>query len=264
MTGLDKARETATKLKDQSEKEKIEKAKGTGETALTEHNPEWQRLMAADARQEMESSGGSLPFLKVYVANRSQVTLADGREPTNGWFFYVPTREQYQEVYCHVLHISRGFRAEGMANEEGIKKDRYNQIVAGIILNDEPKPFWMFISGQARIQKLWEFQKQLRTLNAAHFPTFPLLVKLTTEKVKTEKSPAIVVNFAVQLTDDGKPEMNLSYPEYMELRNQAHKQEKYVGEYIVRKEVTPDEPADLPPPDAPPVLPEGKDPTIPF
>lgn len=226
--------------KNQAETTAIEKVKQR--LATLQQNPELAKVLQEDAQNEAEKSGGSLPFLKIYVVNKSTQTLVDGKEPNDGWFFYSPTQEQYEEVHCHILTISRGFRMPGMPNEEGKIKNRWNHIVSGIMLNDEPKPFWLFISGQARVNSLWEFQKELRTYNKIGLPSFPLIIKLTTEKVKTEKSPAIVVRFEVEKDDNGFPMMEESPQEYMAIRQKVYDQEGYVEAYINRKEVLDKEP----------------------
>ena len=109
------------------------------------------------------------------------------------------------------------------------------------MLNDEPKPFWIFISGQARVNALWEFQKELRAYNNAGIPSFPLLVKLTTgkgpEPAKKTQSRATVVNFEVEKDDEGSPIIVTDNAEYLALRENVHSQDEYIEAYINRKEV---------------------------
>jgi hypothetical protein len=240
MTGEDKAAAVADKLRKKNDDIKIDHLAERKPYALSESDPEFQKLLQQDAKEEIEKSGGSLPILKVFVTNKSTQTLADGKEPNNGWFFYTPTREQYEMIHCHILKISRGFRMPGMADDKGEVKNKWNHIVSGIILNDEPKPFWLFVSGQARVQRLWSFEKELKEFNNAGMPTFPLIIKLTTEKVANPtkgKSAATVVNFEVEKEDNGIPQSIKTKEEYMNLRQKVHEQEKYINEYIERKEV---------------------------
>lgn len=244
MTGEEKLKETAERLKKNTKNDELAMASAKSALektrAMLQANPELMSHMQEDARDESEKLGGSLPFLKLYVTNKSRQLLADGSEPTNGYFYYVPTKEQYKEVHCHILHISRGFRMPGMANESGDAKPKWNHIVSGIMLNDEPKPFWLFISGQARLAKLWEFQKGLRNFVQAGIPSFPLIVKLTSGKgpePKAGKSQAMVVNFEVEENEDGQPQMVTNNEEYMALRKKVHELEVYVEAYILKKEV---------------------------
>lgn len=234
MSGKDKLKEVAEKLKEETQEQKLDVLKEEPKAICDGADPEFQKLMQADAEAEAEQAGEGLPFLKVYVANRSQSTLADGKDPNNGWFFYAPTKEQYETVHCHILVISKGFRMPGMKDEQGQVKNKWTHIVSGVMLNDDPKPFWLFISGQARVLRLWQFEKQLRSLNHQGTPTFPLLITLSTEKVKTEemKSPAMVVNFSVDLADNGKPEMVQTMEEYLKLRNEVFMQQKFINQYI--------------------------------
>ena len=242
MSGIDKLKEKVEGIKKESkdrEEAEVKSANSALEKtrAMIQNDPALRALLQQDAKEEQEKSGGALPFLKVYVANKSTQVLADGKDPNNGWFFYTPTQEQYETVHCHILTISRGFRMPGMPDDKGEVKNKWNHIVSGIMLNDEPKPFWIFISGQARVGRLWEFQKELRKYNAAGIPSFPLILKLTTEKVKTEKSPAIVINFAIEVDETGNPTMVTDKEEYMALRDKVHDQEGYIEAYINRKEV---------------------------
>lgn len=244
MTGEEKLKETAEKLKKNTKTDDVAMASAKSALektrAMIQANPELLAHMKEDAQAESEKLGGSLPFLKVYVANKSTQLLADGTEPTNGFFYYVPTKEQYDVVHCHILHISRGFRMPAMVSESGDSKPKWNHIVSGIILNDEPKPFWLFISGQARLAKLWEFQKGLRTFTQAGIPSFPLIVKLTSGKgpdPKAGQSRAMVINFEVEEGEGGQPQMVTNNEEYMALRKKVHELEVYVEAYILKKEV---------------------------
>lgn len=260
MTGLDKARKTAEQLKPTEEpKEEIK--------AIRADDPVLKALMAEDARTEMSEGGGSLPFLKVFITNRSQATLADGKEPNNGWFYYTPTQEQYETVHAHLLYISRGFWMEGMPDEQGQVKKRYTHVVSGIMVNDEPKPFWLLVSGQARLQRLWDFLKDKSKVTARGIPLFALLVILSTEKVKTEKSPAMVVNFKIEEGENGMPWLVSDKDQYLEHRSRSLEQKKFVEEWIKRKDVGihDDAPAvELPTAEPPAELPSAETKEIPF
>ncbi len=220
MSGLDKAKETADKIKAETEaeakakEEGMEKAKN--ELATIQRNPALASMYNESARLGADNLGGSLPQLKVHALGRSSSNqLADGSEPNDGYFFYAPTQEQFKEVTCHILTISRGYRAEGFQGKQNV----FHQLLGGVIVNDgQVKPFTMFFTG-TRLSKLWEFGKEAGKYTHAKpvsIPMFALTVKLTTESVKNDFGKSWVINFEIVKDQDGNPELILD-PKFFNL-----------------------------------------------
>jgi len=156
-----------------------------------------------------ENLGGVSPLLKVHSAGRSTSNiLADGGEPDDGAFFYQPTAEQFKEVECHILTISKGFRADGID-----KKNVFNQIMAGVVVNGGvAKAFLMYMTG-VKLSPMWDFGKEASKYTRAKpfgIPMFALRVKLTTEKKVVEYKPGKKTNvwlikFEIMKNEDGSP-----------------------------------------------------------
>lgn len=206
MNARDKARKVANELKkDKEKKEKKAMAEVKNSLMQLRQNPELARMYKDNAEVGAKNLVGELPLLKVHAAGRSSKNeLVDGSEPNDGWFFYRPTREQFESVECHILTISRGFRAEGM---EG-KRDVFNQVMAGVIVNNgDIKPFITYLTG-LKLSPMWEFGKEVSKYTRAKpipVPMFALKVKLTTEKVKHSYGKSWVIKFEILKNEDGSP-----------------------------------------------------------
>ena len=179
----------------------IQKTK-PGELAISDT---MRLLFQENAEVGSKNLSGELPLLKVHAAGRSQKNeLADGSEPKDGAFFYKPTREQFDSVIVHILSVSRGFRAEGLED----KKDIFNQIVSGVIVDGaELKPFTMYFTG-LKLQNLWNFGKEASAYTKAKpvpVPMFALTVKLTTKKVAHKFGKSWVVEFEILRQEGGAP-----------------------------------------------------------
>ena len=164
--GIAKARETADKLKAEAaeKEEKSTKAMTEVKNSLSaiQGNADLAAMYNQNASVGAENLSGNAPYLKVHAAGKSTTNfLADGKKPNDGWFFYKPTQEQFEEVTVHILTISKGFRAEGMNEEtDGTKKMIFNQVMGGVIKdNGDYKPFIMFLTG-TKLSKMWEFGKE--------------------------------------------------------------------------------------------------------
>ena len=112
-TGVEAARETAGKLRKEQDAKKENEAKAMAtvknELDKIRNNPELAKLYQDNAKVGAENLAGELPLLKIHAVGRSlKNELKDGSEPNDGWFFYKPTQEQFQEIECHILTISRG------------------------------------------------------------------------------------------------------------------------------------------------------------
>ncbi len=236
MTGKQKFDEAGKKLHE--DKIMAEKAEADA-MALAKKNlsEEMQKMMQSDARQEAKLS---LPWLNVYVANRSTVTLADGSDPHDGWFYYSPKQEEFENPLCHILHISRGFRIL-QKDDKGNMVPRYMHFISGLIEDDTQKPFVLKISGKNRLERFWEFRDVIRKLNKAGYPTFALLVKLSTEKI-TFKAPdgvnraAKLINFEISKTD-GVPDLVTDKDLYLHLRDLASETKQQEEEFLQNNEV---------------------------
>ena len=207
--GIDKLREQVEQIRGNDAAKKETAAMEVAKTLESVRNNE---KLAALYRENVnvgtEDLGGQSPLLKVHTTNKSTANqLADGTEPNNGWFFYKPTGEQFKEVVCHILTISKGFRAKDMNGN-----DKWNQLLAGVIEHQvegkvDYKPFVMYVTG-TKLSKMWEFGKEAKQYTHAKpvgIPMFALSVKLTTEIVKSDFGNNWVVNFEILKNEDGTP-----------------------------------------------------------
>lgn len=207
-TGIDKAREQAEKIRAEVESNK-EVSMETVKQELSEVqlDADLIALYEKNAKLGAENLGGNSPILKVHSTGRSTKNeLADGSEPKDGSFYYRPTKEQFEVVECHILTISRGYRAEGM---EG-KKDVFHQLLGGVIVVDgRLEPFIMYFTG-LRLSRLWDFGKVASAYTRAKpfpIPMFALKVRLMTEKVSHNYGKSWVINFHLVKNESGQPEI---------------------------------------------------------
>jgi len=97
------------------------------------------------------------------------------------------------------------------------------------------------ISGKNRLERFWEFRDVIRKLNKAGYPTFALLVKLSTEKI-TFKAPdgvnraAKLINFEISKTD-GVPDLVTDKDLYLHLRDLASETKQQEEEFLQNNEV---------------------------
>lgn len=247
MTGLDKARETADKLKAEvaAEKETDEKNMevAKNELATIHENAELAGLYNSAAQVGAANlGGGEMPLLKIHSAGRSMKNeLADGTEPQDGHFFYKQEGTQYGGIEAHILTVSRGFYAPNI--EEG-KKDTYNQLIGGVIIDgDDFKPFVMYLTGK-KLQPWWDFAKIASKYTKAKpvsIPMFALTVKMTTDKVPTEKYGKVwVVNFDIVKTEDGSPKLVLDPGKFTFLKDSAESLEEMISSFADSREVKKD------------------------
>ena len=155
--------------------------------------------------------GQSLPLLKVHYANQSKNELDDGSEPENGNFFHTETKQQFKEVDCHILSISRGYRSEKPAGmvKPGENSLQYQQLLSGILVEaDLPTtPFMMFVKGLS-LAPMWDFGKDARkyTKGKNPVPLFALRVKLTAVQEKSTAGNKVwVTHYEIVRNKDGQP-----------------------------------------------------------
>lgn len=213
MTGFEKAKEVASKLHDEKDQKELELAdrKQQALDSLTHlnNNLDLAKMYTDSAKIGAENLGGELPQLKIHATGKSTGNeLADGKRPHDGWFFYKPTQEEFETLDCHILTISRGFYAPGMADKDGKTQDKYNQILGGLIIDGaDYKPFLMYFTG-TKLTNLWEFGKSVSKYTHAKpvpIPMFALTVRLETAIEKTSFGENWVAKFAIQKNEDGSP-----------------------------------------------------------
>jgi hypothetical protein len=204
------------------------------EKELMKITPEVEAMYRENADLGAENLGAGLPLLKIHTIEKSQNTLANGKEPNNGWFFYTPTQEQFETINCHILSISRGYRAEGY-NE---RKDVFHQILSGVITNqDEPKPFMMYFTG-LKLTNLWEFGKEASPYTKQKptpIPMFVMNVKLSTEKIKHSNGTSWVVKFEILKEENGKLIITTDAKEFLFLREGVIKANNMQEDLISKK-----------------------------
>lgn len=215
-----------------TEKQKTKKQKDEesfDSLSVIQKNEALLKMYRDNSKLGAANLGGSSPMLKIHATNRSTSNfLEDGvTEPNDGWFFYAPTKEQFKEIEVYILTISRGFRSEGMKKDEN--KSVFNQLMAGVIVNDQkPRPFIMYVNGK-KLQRMWNFGKEASryTRNPSFpIPLFTIKVKLTTEKEVVEYEPGKktnvwLLNFEILKDKEGRPTLVSDERTFNYLKNQV-------------------------------------------
>lgn len=253
MSGYEQAKETANKLKsatnEQAAQEKETMLEVKNQLEAIASNADLAKLYSDNAKVGASNLSGETPFLKVHSTGRSRNELADGSEPTDGSFFYKPTGEQFDGITCHILTISRGYKALGMAENGKQAKDVFNQLLGGMIVSKgEYKPFLLYMTGK-KLSNMWEFGKQASRYTKAKpfgIPMFALTVKLTTEKVVNTYGKSWVINFEIVKNEDGNPTLVVDAGEFQFLKDSADLSEEMMNSLIsateTKKEVLGDTP----------------------
>jgi hypothetical protein len=190
-----------------------------------------------------ENLSGNAPYLKVHSTGRSTTnTLANGNDPQDGWFFYAPTQEQMEKVLCHILTISRGFYTEEKDAKTGQKKRKWNQLLAGILLNDgEMKPFIMFITGK-RLSPMWDFGKTLRQWTKRKpipYPMFAMQVELSTHREKNEhNSYSWIIDFNLVKDENQQPVLIMDEGKFSYVKDMVELMQEQIEEMINKKEIS--------------------------
>lgn len=239
--------ETGKKLHQEVEKEEKvkeeQKAVALNQLAALRENAELAKMYNDSADIGSENIQGSYPILKIHSAGRSMNNeLADGSEPNHGWFFYKPTKEQFKTLKCHILTVSKGFRAKKIGDD---KATVFNQILSGLIIEDgEPKPFMMYFTGSTRLQSLWNFGKvaaEYTHMKPVSIPMFALTVELETKSTvisyqdkdgKTQQSKAFAIDFKIAKNEDGSPVIVTNPQEFTFLRDSVSKMQDLIDSLI--------------------------------
>jgi hypothetical protein len=235
MNAQDKLREKVNIMRQESKIEKkVVEAKVNNTLAIVKQNDELAKMYKDNAELGSKNLGGQSPLLKVHTQGRSSTNeLAEGGDPNDGWFFYKPTGEQFKEIECHILTISRGFRADGIN-----KKDVFNQLMAGVIVNNgELKPFITYLTG-LKLKQMWEFGKEASKYTRAKpipIPMFTLKVKLTTERVKTDYGNSWIIKFEILQNEDGSPIVVTDSGLFQFLRDHVESVEDTIASIIAAK-----------------------------
>lgn len=237
MTGQDKAKEVRDKIAGEVSKiEEMKQSQMTESLSVLAENKDLAQMYNEAANVGSENIGGeSLPILKVHSAGKSiGDELANGEEPKNGYFYFKKTKEEFKSIKCHILTISEGFRADGIEGKTNV----FNQILAGVIINDgEFEPFLMYFTG-TKLQRLWDFGKKASEFTKAKpqsIPMFALTVTMTTEKVIEGAKSWFVVNFEIDRNLDGTPVLVSNSDEFILLRDSVATVKKMIGRMIATK-----------------------------
>lgn len=182
-------------------------------------NESLAKLYAENSQIGAENLSQELPMLKVHTQGRSTKNLlADGGKPNDGWFFYKPTAEQFEKITCHVLTISRGYRAPGINDGE----EKFNQILAGVMA-DTQRPFLLFFTGK-RLGNLWDFGKEAAQYTKAKpvpIPMFAMTVELTTRSEANKFGESWMIDFKILKGEKGFPLLVMDEGEFVFLRDQV-------------------------------------------
>lgn len=254
MTGEEQARQTAEKFRVDLDEKKLESTQKMNEVneeinktktqQLAKDNEEMRRLMSESAGIGAEDLSGSLPILKIYTANKSaDDVLADGSRPHDGWFLHKATGREWEDVYFHPLKISRGFYAHGVPDPKtGVKPVVFNNILAGLVLNDNDyTPFIMYFTG-TKLQNLWNFRDQIRPIikrKVQPIPMFCFTAHMVAEKFKTQNFGLVwVAKLDYERDANGQePQIDVDLNRFKWLKSVTEKMIQQVDEIILLKEV---------------------------
>lgn len=227
--GYQTAKAQANALKgEQAEKEEKEiqtKQEVKNQLAELSQDKELAEMYGSSAHIGANNLGGELPLLKIHSTGRSTKNeLPSGEEPNNGNFYYKPSQRQFKEIEAHIFTISEGFRAEGLEDGKGEKREIYNQLLGGVIIVEgDYLPFVMYFTG-SKLRNLWEFRKEVSKYPKKKpfgIPLFALRVKMTTSQVETKFGKAWVVDFNLMKTETGDPILVMDKGEFQFLKDSA-------------------------------------------
>lgn len=210
------------------------------ELDMIRNNPEFARLYDENAQTGAENLGNDLPALKVHSVGKSSTNeLSDGTEPEDGYFFYVPKQLQFKDVTAHICTISRGYYAEGMVDPKGVKQPpKWNQIIGGIIQNDDLMyPFLRFITGK-NLQPMWDFGKSASKYTRAKpfgIPMFALSVRMWNKKEKNPYGNSWVTYYDIVKHENGEPKLVTDPALFHFLKNAVGELEDQINRLIEAK-----------------------------
>lgn len=242
-----KETESQRKFREEGEKLKAEVAaekQAKNELALNQlseltKDTDLAKMYSENSQIGADNISGELPLLKVHSVGKSTKNeLSNGEEPNDGWFFYKPTGEQLKTVRCHILTISKGFRAEGME-----KKMIFNQVIGGVMIDGaEMKPFIMYMTG-LKLSPMWEFGKEVSKytkMKPISIPMFALTVTMSTEKVANNYGKSWIINFKIEKNAEGFPLLVMNSADFQFLKDHVEMVEDTIESLITAKAVEPD------------------------
>lgn len=239
MSGQEEARATADKIRKENE-EKAEsevnaRKDAENQLAVIGKDAELAKLYSENAKVGAENLAGELPLLKVQQEGKSSKNeLADGSAPSDGYFYYKPTMEQFKEIECHVLTISRGFWAPGLNQGQ----DVFTQLLAGVILDGKDyKPFIMYFTGK-KLSGLWDFGKAANKYTHAKpiaIPMFALRVKMTTRQETNNYSYSWLVDFEILKNEDRTPVLITDQGRFTYIRDNVELVKETIEKIIASK-----------------------------
>jgi len=241
--GYDAAKETRDKIDEALKTEKAVEA--VNEQKGVEISGKLAQMYNESANVGAENLEGARPYLKIHSAGRSTTNqLADGTEPKDGNFFYAPTQEEFAELTIRILTISRGFYTEQEDPNTHEKKRKWNQLMAGIILNDgEMKPFLMFITG-SRLSPMWDFGKAIRKWTKRKpipYPMFAMQVELKTHREKnSHNSWSHIIDFELLKDENDKPILISDEGEFQFVKDMTETMTEQINDMIAKKEIDED------------------------
>lgn len=237
MSGYEQAKAKADKLKEENkeaEEKAVAKKEETKNYLAKVQNEELAGLYRQNAKMGAENLGGNAPYLRIHTANSTANELPGGKYPKDGNLFYNPTKEEYSEVLCHILTISRGFKVWQEDKKTGAKKLQFNQLIGGMITNDgEYKPFLMYVNG-LKLQPMWKFGKEASEFTGTGIPMFSLTVKITTEQVKSDYGMKWVPKFEI-VREDNAPVLVLDLETFKMLQGGVVKLQESIEKLIQAK-----------------------------
>lgn len=242
MSGYEKAKEMRDKIaaKNVAKEEQAEKGKELAKSQLEQitTNSNLVQMYQDNATEGSENLSGQSPLLKVHKVGKSSTnTLSDGTEPQDGNFFYKPTQEEFKEVRCHILTISRGFRAPSIESEDKLV---FTQILAGVFA-ESYLPFLMYVTGK-KLNPMWEFGKVANQYTHAKpfpIPMFALSVLLSTHSEPTSDpkfGKSWVIDFEIEKNTDGTPKLVTDDGEFKFLRDHLDDMRTAISSIIASRE----------------------------
>lgn len=252
-TGFEKAKEEADKLKADTQAKQDKETKTLesikNHLQVIADNKDLAKMYSDNSQVGAENLAGSSPTLSIFSAGRSQSRLADGGKPTDGYFFYKPTQEQFESVEAHILSISQGFYAKGMPQKDGSIPMVFNQLISGMFISEDESltPFIMYLTGK-KLQPMWDFGKEANKYTHAKpfgIPMFALRVKLTTSEEENNFGMSWVIKFEIMKNEDGSPILVNDPEKFNYLRN-AVDSGKQITETIIKAKAGEDTEVEIP------------------
>lgn len=249
-TSYEKAKRIAEGLKQEaavkSEVEKKEMEEVVSSLSVVGNNAELAARYQSASKMGSENLSGGTPILKIHSTGRSTNELQDGSEPNNGWFYYKPTKQQFETIECHILSISRGFNTPKLGGKAG--ETTYQHLLSGVMkIEGEYAPFIIYLNSMGHRNKMYEFGKQIHQLTHRKpfgIPMFSLTVKLFTVQEKYEftgddgkkmSGKSWVLDYELVKNADGTPVLVGDLGEFDFLEESVKKSEEITESIISSK-----------------------------